>query len=177
MLTLLAKLLTALNSESSIRQISLAIALGLIVGLSPLFSLHNIIILFFVMLIRVHLGSFILAVGFFSGLSYLLSPLIVAVGESLLTANSLSGIFTALYQTSFFKLAHWHHTYTLGALVLGALLAVPLYFFSKFIIEKYRVHIMAFFERFRLVKALKASKFYRLYLEFSGQGSSLGGAL
>lgn len=177
MLTLLVKLFTALNSESSIRQISLAIAMGFMFGLSPLLTLHNIIILFFVMLIRVHLGSFILAAGFFSGLSYLLSPLIVAVGESLLTASGLSGLFTTLYQTTFFKLAHWHNTYTLGALVLGAILAVPLYFFSTFIIEKYRVHIMTFFEKFRLVKALKASKFYRMYLEFSGQGSSLGGAL
>ncbi len=177
MLTLLAKLFSALNSESSIRQIALAIALGFIVGLSPLLTLHNIIVLFFVMLIRVHLGSFILAVGFFSGLSYLLSPLIVAVGESLLTANSLSGLFTTLYQTTFFKLAHWHNTYTLGALVLGALLAVPLYFLAKFIIEKYRVHIMSFFEKFRIVKALKASKFYRLYMQFSGQDSALGGSL
>ena len=177
MLTLLAKLFSALNSESSIRQIALAIALGFIVGLSPLLSLHNVIILFFVMLIRVHLGSFILSVGFFSGLSYLLSPLIVTVGESLLTSQGLSGLFSSLYQVTLFKLAHWHNTYTLGAIVLGSLLAFPLYFLSKFIIEKYRVHIMAFFEKFRIVKALKASKFYRLYLEFSGQGSSIGGAL
>lgn len=177
MLTLLAKLFSALNSESSIRQIALAIVLGFVVGLSPLITLHNIIILFFVMLIRVHLGSFILALGFFSGLSYLLSPLIVAVGEWLLTANSLSGLFTALYQSTLFKLAHWHNTYTLGAFVLGCILAIPLYFFSKIIIEKYRSHIMAFFEKFRIVKALKASKFYRLYLKFSQQDSAFGGAL
>ena len=47
MLTLLAKLFQALNSDSSIRQIALAIALGFIVGLSPILSLHNIIIIFF----------------------------------------------------------------------------------------------------------------------------------
>lgn len=177
MLTLLAKLFSALNSESSVRQIALAIVLGFIVGLSPLLTLHNVIILFLVMLVRVHLGSFILAVGFFSGLSYLLLPMIVAVGEYLLTSNSLNGLFTMLYQSTLFKLAHWHNTYTLGAFVLGSLLAIPLYFFSKIIIIKYRQHIMAFFEKFRLVKALKASRFYRLYLQFSGQGSSLGGAL
>ena len=177
MLTLLAKLFSALNSESSIRQIALAIVLGFIVGLSPLLTLHNVVILFLVLFIRVHLGSFILSVGFFSGLSYLLSPMIVTVGESLLTSNSLNSLFTMLYQLTLFKLAHWHNTYTLGAFVLGALLAIPLYFFSKIIITKYRQHIMAFFEKFRIVKALKASKFYRLYLQFSGQGSSLGGSL
>lgn len=173
MLTLLAKLLQALNSESSIRQIALAIALGFIVGLSPLMSLHNVVILFIVMFLRVHLGSFILSVGFFSGISYLLSSVIVGVGDALLNAPSLSSMFTSLYQITLFKLAHLHHTYTLGALVVGSLLAIPLYFICKILIEKYRVHIMTFFEKFRIVKALKASKFYRLYSSLSGQGDTL----
>lgn len=176
MLTLLAKLFHALNSDSSIRQIALAIALGFIVGLSPILTLHNIVLIFIVLIIRVHLGSFILAVGFFSGLSYLLSPVIVLVGEFILTQPGLVDLFTALYQLSLFKLAHWHHTYILGAFVLGAVLCVPIYFISKFIIEKYRVHIMTFFEKFRIVKALKASKFYSLYSSFSGESSLTKGA-
>jgi len=177
MLTLLAKFFSALNSESSIRQISLAIVLGFIVGLSPLLTLHNVIILFLVLFIRVHLGSFILSVGFFSGLSYLLSPMIVSVGEYILTSNGLNGLLTMLYQMTLFKLAHWHNTYTLGSVVLGCIFAIPLYFFAKIIITKYRQYIMTVFERFRVVKALKASKFYRLYLKFSGQDSLFGDVL
>jgi uncharacterized protein (TIGR03546 family) len=177
MLTLLAKLFHALNSDSSIRQIALAIALGFIVGLSPILTLHNIVLLFFVLIIRVHLGSFILSVGFFSGLSYLLSPIIVQVGESILSQPVLTDFFTALYQFTLFKLAHWHHTYILGAFVLGTVLCVPIYFVSKVIIEKYRVHIMKFFEKFRIVKALKASKFYGLYTSFSGESSLAKGGL
>lgn len=103
--------------------------------------------------------------------------MIIAVGEHLLTASSFNSLFTMLYQVTLFKLAHWHNTYTLGAIVVGSLLAIPLYFLSKIIIKNYRQHIMGFFEKFRIVKALKASKFYRLCLEFSGQGSSLGGTL
>jgi len=177
MLTLLAKLLHALNSDSSIRQIALAISLGFIVGLSPLFTLHNLVIIFFVLLIRVHLGSFILAVGFFSGVSYLLSTLIVGLGEYLLTNPELVDFFTLLYQLSLFKLAHWHHTYVIGAFVLGAILSVPLYFISKVIIEKYRVHIMSFFEKFRIVQALKASKFYRLYTSLTGESTLTKGGM
>jgi len=177
MLTLLAKLLSALNGDSSIRQIALAIALGFLVGLSPLFTLHNIVIIFFVLMIRVHLGSFILSLGFFSGVSYLLSPMIVQVGESILTQPRLEVFFTSLYQLSIFKLAHWHHTYVLGAFVLGTLLCVPIYFISKIMIDKYRVHIMTFLEKFRIVKALKASKFYSVYSTFSGESSLSRGGL
>jgi uncharacterized protein (TIGR03546 family) len=170
MLSLFVKLFRALNSESSTRQISLAIALGFIVGLSPLLTLHNVAFLFIVLFLRVNIGGFILAWGFFKGLSYLLSSLIVTVGESLLTAESLQSMFDTLYQFSLFKLAHLHHTYTLGALVIGCLFAIPIYFISNFLIEKYRLHIKAFFEKFRIVKALKASKFYRLYNQVSGHG-------
>ncbi len=177
MLTLLAKLLHALNSDSSIRQIALAIALGFIVGLSPILTLHNIVIIFFVLIIRIHLGSFILAVGFFSGLSYLLAPIIVQVGESILTQPALADLFTSLYQLSLFKLAHWHHTYILGAFVLGVVLMAPIYFISKLIIDKYRVHIMTFFEKFRIVKALKSSKFYGLYTSLVGESSLTKGGL
>jgi uncharacterized protein (TIGR03546 family) len=170
MLTLLAKLFHALNSESSTRQLALAIALGFIAGLAPLFTLHNIAILFIVLLVRMNIGVFILALGFFKGLSYLLSPMIVNVGESLLTSEALQELWNVLYQLSLFKLAHFHHTYTLGALVLGIVLAVPLYFLSQILIEKYRFHIKNFIEKFKIIKALKASKFYQLYLRVSGQG-------
>ena len=172
MFTLFLKLFKALNSDSSIRQIALAIALGFLVGLSPILTLHNIIILFFVLMIRVHLGSFLLACGFFSGVSYLISPLTVQVGEYLLTLPMTAELFTTLYQTSLFKLAHWHHTYILGAFVLGSLLCAPVYFISHIIIEKYRVHIMVFFAKLRIVKALKASKFYSTYSHFS-KGTNL----
>ena len=171
MLSLFVKLFHALNSESSTRQISLAISLGFIVGLSPLLTLHNIAFIFVVLLLRVNIGGFIVALGFFKGLSYLLSSLIIMVGESLLTAPSLQPLFDTLYQFSIFKLAHLHHTYTLGALVIGCLLAIPLYFLCNYLIEKYRIHIKAFFDKFRIVKALKASKFYSVYSQVSGQGS------
>lgn len=173
MLTLLAKLFHALNSESSTRQIALAIALGFIVGLAPLITLQNIALLLLVLLIRVNFGAFLLSFGVFKGVSYLLSGAIVSVGESLLTSPGLHSLFNSLYQLSFFKLGQWHHTYTLGALVLGIVLAIPLYFVSKILIEKYRLHIMATFEKFRIVKALKASRFYRIYATISGQGGTL----
>ncbi|MCJ8321679.1 MAG: TIGR03546 family protein [Colwellia sp.] len=167
MLTLLVKLFSALNSDSSSRQISLAICLGFIVGLSPFFSLHNLLLFMIVLFLRVHLGSFILSVGFFSGLSYLFSSLIVLVGEYLLTHESLNTIFTSLYQLDIFKLAHLHHTYTLGALVIGCLLSPAVYFLSNFLIKKYRMHIKIFFDNLPIVKAMKTSKFYRLYIELT----------
>lgn len=169
MLTLLAKLFHALNSESSIRQIALAVVLGMIVGISPLWSLHNLVIIFFVLFIRVHLGSFILSWGLFAGISYILSFLLVDIGEALLTMQSLEPMFTSLYQSNLFKFAHLHHTYTLGALLTGLCMAIPLYFVVCSLVEKYRVHVRTYIEKFKIVRALKTSNFYRIYLKISGQ--------
>lgn len=169
MLSLLVKLLQALNSENSSRQMALAASFGFIVGMTPFLSLHNLFILFFVLLLRVHIGSFILSVIFFSGVGYLLQNASIALGEYLLTLESLQACLTALYQSTWFKLAHFHHTYTFGAFMLSSVLAIPLYFTLEYLITKYRIHLKSFIENLYIVKALKTSKYYRWYMQATGQ--------
>lgn len=169
MLSLLANLLKALNSDNSARQIALAVCLGFIVGLSPLLALHNLLIVLCVFMLRVHFGSFILAWGVFSGVGYITQGSSIALGEYLLTLNSLQGCFESLYQYTWFKLAHLHHTYTLGALILSVLCAFPLYFISLTLINRYRIHIQSFIEKLWIVRVLKASRFYRWYSQTIAQ--------
>ena len=64
MIAMLAKLLKALNSDSAPGQIALAFALGLITGLTPLCSLHNLIVVFFACIIRLNFSAFLLATAF-----------------------------------------------------------------------------------------------------------------
>ena len=47
---------------------------------------------------------------------------------------------------------------------------IPMYFLSLAFVEKYRETLMATIERYPIIKALKASRFYRIYTGFSGQG-------
>ena len=75
MLSLLANLLKALNSNAAPAQISLAVCFAAIMGLTPLYAPHNVLLLLLVALIRVNLTSFLLAFAFFSGLAYALDPL------------------------------------------------------------------------------------------------------
>ncbi len=75
MLKLIAKLLKVLNSDTDPSQISLAVCFSMIVGLTPFFSLHNLMILLLALFIRVNLSSFLLGLALFSGVAYLLDPL------------------------------------------------------------------------------------------------------
>lgn len=170
MLTLLAKLFKALNSESSPRQIALAIALGMIIGLSPTLSLHNLIVLFIAFIVRVNLSAFFVAFAGFSLLALGLSPIFANVGDSLLTNPDLASMWQGFYQSNLLKLAHFHNTLTLGAFICSLVLFIPMVFISQYLIVRYRHHVKAFIEKFKIVQALKSSRFYRIYLSLTNSG-------
>lgn len=163
MLGMLAKLLKALNSESAPGQIALAFALALIIGLTPLTSLHNLLVLFLAFVIRINLSAFFLGIAFFSGLAYLIDPLSVSIGESLLTNPDLQESLTALYQSDFWRATKFNHTLTLGGLLVSLALFIPVLVLSRLLIIGYREKFMAWVEKLKVTKLLKASKFYKLY--------------
>jgi len=168
MLDTLAKLLKALNAEGSPTQISLGFAAGLIIGLTPLWSLHNIVLLFLVFLFRINLSAFFVSWAFFSGVAYLADPLLNKIGAALLTSPTLNGMWTSMYNQDIWRLSHFNNTLTLGSLTASVILVVPLVFISNFIIKKYRSHILAWVRKPRLVQMLKASHFYRIYDALQG---------
>lgn len=160
---LLAKLLKVLNSDNNPWQLAFGIMLGMIMGLTPFLGLHSFIILFIVLFLRVNLTTFILAYGLFSGLTYVLNPLMADIGESLLTKPGLSSSWTALYNTSLGQLSQFYHTLTLGSLVLSLLLAPVILVLSKWLIVQYRVRFMLWVNKLKLVQFVKGSRLYQLY--------------
>ena len=100
MLTLFFKALKALNSDYSPAQISLAVCLGMIIGLTPLGSVHNAIFFLFVLMVRVNLGIFLLSLGLFSGVAYLVDPITESFGFWLLHLNAFERLWAYLYQSS-----------------------------------------------------------------------------
>lgn len=168
MITALVKLFIALNSENSTKQISYAIALAFVIGLTPLFNLHNILVILIALLVRIHLGTFLIAWPMFTLLGMALNQPLAQLGEFLLTTPSLQTLWQSLYQISLFKLAHFHHTTTLGSLLFALSLFAPLVWLSNVLIRKYRQHVMTFIMRLKIVQALKASRFVQVYQSMAG---------
>jgi len=167
MITMMLKLFKALNSNASPWQLAFAIAFGLIVGLSPFYSLHNLLVLLVVCVVRVNLSAFFLSVGFFTGFSYLIDVQAIKLGESLLTNPDYQAFWTSLYQSDLWRLSHFNHTLTLGSLIIALLLFIPTAVLSKYLIVTYRHRFMAWISRFKLIEALKANKFYSMYKTFA----------
>jgi uncharacterized protein (TIGR03546 family) len=167
MLTILAKILKTLNSETEPIQISLALGFAMIAGLTPLWSLHNLLVLLLVLILRVNLTTFVLGWLGFSGIAYLLDPLSHVFGLLILTNDTLHGFWTALYNSTLGRLSNFNNSILMGSLIISLVTFIPLILLSNFIIINYREHILTWVMKSRIAHALKASKFYSIYQSIS----------
>ena len=167
MLTMLARLLNALNSESAPWQLSLAIVMGMFVGLGPIAAVYNIFILFLACIIRINLSAFILSVLGFSGIAYFVDQYSIAVGESLLNNPEYIEMWTQWYQNEWLRILAFNHTLTLGAIVLSCILSIPVYLLSLLLVKVYRDRFLSWINKLKIMQVIKGSKFYTLYQMFN----------
>lgn len=163
MLTLLLKILRALNSEAEPWQMSFAAGLALIIGLTPLLSMHNGLILLLAFVLRINLATFFALWAIFSGFAYMMDPLFDRLGYAWLMAPGWADFWTGLYQNDFWQLTRFNHTVTLGSLVVSLPLFIPVVVAFRYGVVGYRVKVMPSLQRLKIVQALKASKLYDLY--------------
>jgi len=170
MIKTIAKVIKIVNSETEPAQISLALSLSMVAGLTPLMSLHNLLVLLILLLLKVNISTFILGTAVFSGVAYLLDPLFHLIGLAVLTLPGLAGFWTTLYNTTLFRLERFNNTVLMGSLLVSIILFVPVTIAANKLITRYRHTVLAWVEKTRLMKILKASKYYSLINSFSGKG-------
>lgn len=163
----LAKLLQVLNSETAPGQISLGLALGMVMGFTPFVTLHNLLVLLLVLVLRVNVSAFLLGLGLFSALAYALDPLFHQLGLRLLHAEELQALWADFYNTAIGRLEHFNNTVVLGSFVVALGLFVPLLWLTNGLITHYRAHVPAWFKNSRVVTIFKASHFYTVYQSVS----------
>ena len=170
MLKLIAKFLKVLNSDTEPGQLSLAFCLAMVAGLTPLMSLHNILVLFLVCILRANLAAFLLGFLTVTGIAYLLDPIFNQLGLAILTAAALKPLWTSLYNITLFRLENFTNSIVMSSLLFSLILFVPMYFLFNLLIAKYRNHLLRWVEKSRLMKFFMASKLYRVYKTVTGLG-------
>ena len=134
----LKKIWNALNHAGKPWQIAMAIALGMLVGFTPISSVHNIAVLFIVLIFNIHFSIFLLAVSFFGVIGLVLDPLFASLGKLILTSEGLETIFTSWYNNPFGHLTYFNNTITMGSLVISLILFFFIYKISSYLLVKYR---------------------------------------
>jgi uncharacterized protein (TIGR03546 family) len=162
-LKLLQSLISTLNSEGTPRQIAAGFALGAALGLTPLMNVHNLLVFAAGFLLNVSFGAFLLGWTVFVPLGFALDPLFHAIGLALLQAPALTGFWTALYNIPGVPLTNFNNSVVLGSVVSWVVLWLPIYFLSRWLVVRYRVHVFERLKRMKFFHALAASKLYNYY--------------
>jgi uncharacterized protein (TIGR03546 family) len=171
-LKVISKLLKALRSADSPRQIAWGFALGAIPGLTPFWSLHNLIIVALIIILKVNISAALLAWMLFSFFAWLLDPLFHALGFAVLVKISfLESIWTSLYNAPVAPFTRFNNTVLMGSLVCSLILLVPNYWLFKGFVLRYRESWDQKIQKWRIVQILKGSKIVRLYVKLKDMGA------
>jgi uncharacterized protein (TIGR03546 family) len=163
---LIQSLFGALHSEGTPGQLALGIALGSIIGLTPLVNIHNAIVFAAIVLLNVSFAGGMLGWALFVPIGFLLDPLFDWIGRSLLMAPSLRGLWTSLYNTPVVPLTNFNNTVLLGSLVFALLFLVPLFFATRWAVVRYRATVGERVRQSKFYRAVMASKVYNVYRMF-----------
>lgn len=160
MLRRIIKVLKALNSNEAPWQISLGIIFGALLGLTPLFSLHNLVVLFLALFINLNISMMIVSFAAFSLIAYALDPIFHQVGLALLTSPGLESFWMQFFSCPVFLFANLNNTIVMGSLISTLAVSVPLFFLLNLLVVKYRHVYNTFIGRFPVLKFLKVLDVY-----------------
>jgi len=163
-LKIIKKIFAILGSTDSPRQVAWGFVLGMILGLTPFWNVHNLLIVLLILLFHVNLGSAIFGWFIFSAFAYLLDPLFHSLGYYLLVqVDSLQSIWTFIYNNSVLAWFRFNNTVVLGSLLTGLILLAPTWFLMRWFVQYYRKYLQAKVQKLKIVQVLKSSKIYTAY--------------
>jgi uncharacterized protein (TIGR03546 family) len=170
-LQFVARLVKILRSAASPTQISWGFIIGMIIGLTPLWSLHNLILLILIIILNVNIATVIFSFIIFSGIAYLLDPIFHNIGFILLAdASSLRPLWTTLYNIPVLALSKYNNTVVLGSLVTSVILLFPVYLLIKKSVVSYRENIDVKIQKWKIMKLVKGSKIFSIYERIKNLG-------
>jgi uncharacterized protein (TIGR03546 family) len=167
LLKLLQSLFKTLHSEGTPGQVAAGLALGAILGLTPLLNLHNAVVFALIVLLNVSFPAAMFGWAVFIPIGFLLDPLFDAVGRRLLLETpSLIPFWTTLANTPVVPLTNFNNTVVLGSVVVSIVLWVPFYVLGRIGVARYRATVGAWIVRTRVYQMVKASSLYNVYRLF-----------
>jgi uncharacterized protein (TIGR03546 family) len=165
-LKLIQSIIKTLHSDGTPGQVAAGIALGSVLGLTPLLNLHNLLIFSLIVILNLSFGGAMLGWALFVPLGFILDPLFHRIGLALLEAPGLRPFWTAWYNTPLVPYTNFNNTVVLGSVVAWLVLGVPIFFAARYGVARYRATIGERVRQSRFYKAITASQVYNWYRLF-----------
>ena len=167
LLKLIQSLIRTLHSDGSPNQVAVGVALGAALGLTPLVSAHNAVVLALLLLLNVSFGAGMLGWALFAPVGFLLDPVFDRVGHRLLVETpALAPVWTAWYNTPGVPYTNFNNTVVLGSVAGWLALSLPIWALSYLAVVRYRATVGERVRASKFYKAVTASKAYNVYRLF-----------
>lgn len=155
-----------LNSDTGKISLALGMTCGFILGMTPVLSLHSLVIFLILFFFRIQIGAALVTAFFFKFVAFLLDPAFHLVGSKVLEMESLQGVFTQLYNMPIIPYTRFNNSIVMGSAVVTFALSPFVYILSAMFITKYRELVVARLKETKAWKAIEATKFYQWYYKY-----------
>ena len=155
-----------LNSDTGNISLAMGMTCGFILGMTPVLSLHSLLIFLILFFFRIQIGAALVAAFFFKFIAFLLDPAFDLVGQKVLEMDSLQGLFTSLYNMPIVPFTRFNNSIVMGSAVVTFALSPFVFILSQYFIIKYRETVVARFKGTKFWKAMQATKFYQWYYKY-----------
>ncbi len=133
-----ARVFVAVNSNKKTSQIALAISFAFILALVPKTNLFWVSLFILTFFLKLNQAVEMVFIAVFSLLLGFLDKFLDEIGYAILTIPSLGSFFTKLFNSPFFYLTKYYNSLVMGGLAVGLVLALPIYFLAKYLVDVYR---------------------------------------
>lgn len=159
-------LLKVLNSDTGENQIAAGVACGLILGFAPALSLQTLLVFIIIFIFRVQAGAAFTSAFFFAMVAYIFDPIFDQVGQMILEMESLKPLYTTMYNMPIVPFTKFYNSVVMGAGVVAIAMFPVIFVLTKILVKKYRLKVVAKFEKTKFWKAIKATSFYKWYAKY-----------
>lgn len=155
-----------LNSDTGTISLAAGMTCGFILGMTPVLSLHSLLIFLIMFFFRVQIGAAFTAAFFFKFIAFMLDPLFDWAGSRVLEMHALEPFFTKLYNMPIIPYTRFNNSIVMGSAVITFTLAPFVFILSQRLIIRYREQVVARFKDTKVWKAIQATKFYQWYYKY-----------
>jgi uncharacterized protein (TIGR03546 family) len=156
-----------LNSDTGTNQIASGLALGILLGFSPILSLQTLLAFLLLFLFRIQIGAAFVSAFFFKFVAFTIDPVSDQLGQWILESESLRPLFVSMYNAPLLPLTRFNNTIVMGSGFIGFLLFIPSFFIFKKLVIKYRETVVDRLKETKIWRAFAATGFYKWYLKYT----------
>ncbi len=155
MISFIAKLVVALNSNSRPSELASGIAFGFWLALIPGGNLLWTVLFILAFLLKHNLAALLLSMGLFRLVTPLTDSLLDRLGSRVLESPSFQDFFTGLYNTPIVPYSSFNNTVVMGGFLSGIILWIPVFFLFLQLVKVYRKTIAPRLAENKVIKSLK----------------------